>query len=162
MSSEYVPTNQDILRGTFSIAAKRKKLVKDMVENVAVEGPGVDFSLKIPADCLAIVCSFLPLIAIRNLSLTNKILCKSKIINCVKIFKSLVELEAETIWQYLCQVHYNVILNTNQSWKQLYKKLNKKPIHSSLVENVVKLNRIEFKFVPFLFQLFSLIKLYWT
>ena len=140
----------------------RKKLLKDNFENVAVEGPGIDFSLKIPTDCLAIVCSFLPLTAIRNLSLTNKTLCKSNIINAINFLSLDLELETETIWQYLCQIHYNVIINTNQSWKQLYQKLNKKPTHSRVVENVIKIDHIDFKFVSFSFQLFSLLKLYWA
>ena len=105
----------------------------------------MDFSLKIPSDCLAIVCSYLPMSSIQNLSLVNKTLNSS--ICCVfALCKVCLELN-ESVWQYLCNVQFHATTNEANSWKQMYKLLNKKTLNPEFLEVEVKIDGADFKFV---------------
>lgn len=78
VKSDYVPTFQDTLY-TLSVM-RRPRRTNDYSSETLVEGPEFDFSEKIPSDILAMICSYLSLRSIKNLSITNKTLFQSKTI----------------------------------------------------------------------------------
>ena len=76
VKSDYVPSFQDILY--ISAWNHKSKRTNDRKNETIFEGPGIDFSEKIPLDILAMFCSDLSLNSIHKLSLANKTLFPSK------------------------------------------------------------------------------------
>lgn len=72
VESGYKPTPQDFLYTESPILGKPYRNLFRSAVSPILPSEGVDFSLILPADLFAIICSFLSLHAIQRLELVNK------------------------------------------------------------------------------------------